>query len=613
VETKRVVVILVGHDGVIPSLQHAIHLFRDWEHSIQTYWRDAAGGVVDLSFTFFGPYPISVPAIARNADGACPRSLVIDRARTAAQDSGVELGGYDATVVMMHPAVHTTINGETFRYDVGSSGTRCLLPVWEDFTYFCHEVGHTIGFDHSYGIPNTGADWDGALNGWMFSPVYGDPYDLMSSASFGGATSSFNLPTAAMGYAGSQRGGPLLARAQLHFAKAAHYDATGRTVHQNESATQAVDLVPAGLGAPGRPELLVWHPDGEGGDGTGRIYVELRATTHRPDATFWDSAFDAPGASRRGVVVHFIAPPAGTSAQVWYGARLIFPSPDVDATVQTPLGLFTVSVSDSQQPLGSSVRVRVSRGSRRPNVSITEETKYDTVVESSEMRQHPDWPMLGPFTWETRRTTRTTVYTPLVSGVGLGFPGLLSPATDVNIWWTANVVMVPSGATTLGVPGAAHLSTTNDVDTGVLTMRNDPADGTVSVTLRAAVHDRNPNGPGGELTQREAYFDVNGRSEGWGEDYQRFLDFLDHLNNPIPRVRLDPRPDPGPLRALRRHLLERFELLTDLRPELAEQFLPLVDARRNVLDAEIADVELRLRSNTWLAGRRLGPVLQPDG
>ena len=396
------------------------------------------------------------------------------------------------------------------------------------------------------------------------------------------------------GVRGVTRGGPLLARAQLHFAKAAHYDATGRTVHQNESATQAVDLVPAGLGAPGRPELLIWHPDGEGGDGTGRIYVELRATTHRPDATFWDSALTRPGASRRGVVVHFIAPPAGTSAQVWYGARLIFPSPDVDATVQTPLGLFTVSVSDSQQPLGSSVRVRVSRGSRRPNVSITEETKYDTVVDSSEMRQHPDWPMLGPFTWETRQTTRTTVYTPLVSGVGLGFPGLLSPATDVNIWWTANVVMVPSGATTLGVPGAAHLSTTNDVDTGVLTVRNDPADGTVSVTLRAAVHDRNPNGPGGELTQREAYFDVNGRSEGWGEDYQRFLDFLDHLNNPIPRVRLDPRPDPGPLPALRRHLLERFELLTDLRPELAEQFLPLVEARRNVLDAEIADVELRM-------------------
>ena len=137
------------------------------------------------------------------------------------EDSGVELGSYDATVVMMHPAVHTTVNGDTFRYDVGSSGTRRPPPVWEDFTYFCHEVGHTIGFVHSYGIPNTGADWDGALNGWMFSPVYGDPYDLMSSASFGGATSSFNLPTAAMGYAGSQRGGPLLARAQLHFPKAA--------------------------------------------------------------------------------------------------------------------------------------------------------------------------------------------------------------------------------------------------------------------------------------------------------------------------------------------------------------------------------------------------------
>ena len=172
--------------------------------------------------------------------------------------------------------------------------------------------------------------------------------------------------------------------------------------------------------------------------------------------------------------------------------------------------------------------------------------------------------------------------------------------------------MAPSGATTLGVPGAAHLSTINDVDTGVLTVRNDPADGTVSVTLRAAVHDRNPNGPGGELTRREAYFDVDGRSEGWGEDYQRFLDFLDHLNNPIPRVRLDPRPDPGPLRALRRNLLERFELLTDIRPELAERFLPLVDARRNVLDAEIADVEVRCAIRGSQADDS-GPVLQPDG
>ena len=258
-----------------------------------------------------------------------------------------------------------------------------------------------------------------------------------------------------------------------------------------------------------------------------------------------------PGASRRGVVVHFIAPPAGTSA-LRSGVRRparSSPSPDVDA--QRCRRRWDCSRCPSATPSSRSDRRCGSGSPVGPGGPTSASPRRRSTTRSSTPARCASTPT-GRCSGRSRgrpgEPRGSTVYTPLVSGVGLGFPGLLSPATDVDIWWTANVVMVPSGATHTRRAGAAHLSTTNDVDTGVLTVRNDPADGTVSVTLRAAVHDRNPNGPGGELTQREAYFDVNGRSQGRGEDYQRSLDFLDHLNNPIPRARLDPRPDPGPLR-----------------------------------------------------------------
>ena len=50
---------------------------------------------------------------------------------------------------------------------------------------------------------------------------YGDPYDLMSSASFGDAnpTPTFELPEtdAKAGFPGARSAGPMLSRAQVHF------------------------------------------------------------------------------------------------------------------------------------------------------------------------------------------------------------------------------------------------------------------------------------------------------------------------------------------------------------------------------------------------------------
>jgi hypothetical protein len=49
-----------------------------------------------------------------------------------------------------------------------------------------HEMGHAIGFDHTYGIPNPGSDWNGD-DVVDLNPVYGDPYCIMSGMTYGGA------------------------------------------------------------------------------------------------------------------------------------------------------------------------------------------------------------------------------------------------------------------------------------------------------------------------------------------------------------------------------------------------------------------------------------------
>jgi hypothetical protein len=47
-------------------------------------------------------------------------------------------------------------------------------------------MGHAIGFDHTYGIPNPGSDWNGD-DVVDLNPVYGDPYCIMSGMTYGGA------------------------------------------------------------------------------------------------------------------------------------------------------------------------------------------------------------------------------------------------------------------------------------------------------------------------------------------------------------------------------------------------------------------------------------------
>jgi hypothetical protein len=109
-------------------------------------------------------------------------------------------GGFDVFMVLLHPGTYLVPNpmasqpGQPPTLTMGQDGgaefllqgkPACTLPVMNGtHTFFCHELGHTFCFEHSYGVLNNGSDWDG-IAPFTVNPVYGDPYDLMSSESFG--------------------------------------------------------------------------------------------------------------------------------------------------------------------------------------------------------------------------------------------------------------------------------------------------------------------------------------------------------------------------------------------------------------------------------------------
>ncbi len=114
-------------------------------------------------------------------------------------DAGEDLSSYDGFVFLVWPGGQVTVNNPraaepnqpatiTRTIDGGTNsfgdGRKfCVLPVGtSNHMFFCHEVGHVARVEHTFGLLNNGIDWQGT---GATGNVYGDPYDIMSSASFG--------------------------------------------------------------------------------------------------------------------------------------------------------------------------------------------------------------------------------------------------------------------------------------------------------------------------------------------------------------------------------------------------------------------------------------------
>ena len=581
-EQRKMAVILVQHDNTqpSPSIADCQALMLTGQNSVMSYWQQNAEGWFQFPvFDFFGPYNIMLPPPPDK------RATVWDRARAAAEAAGVNLANYDNYVVLNFPG---HVNG--VGYDGGTNGQGpgrvATLVAFETHTFFCHEIGHLLGFDHSYGIPNTGADWsdDGVAQVY---PVYGDPYDIMSSASFGGAAPTKLLTQAFNNFSGSANAGPMLSRAQLHYEKPMAMEINQKVRHIYEDGDQAMPpLYPAGYGETNKPELVVFHPSNEDAEARGRIYIEYRQPFDFLPKTQWDSGLETSGDNRdrRGVIVHVIKniPDTNTPA-VWYAGRICFPTPDSDVLVETPRGTAVVTVGEEfmNQTSPVYVRVRVARQTRA-RVSIDPAHEDTVTVTSSERRPIPGWEWAGEFTWERRETLRKSRYVPVTTGLGGGSPDDIATTVKVN-WYLGNYMLTDdSGVEVVLPPGATQtvrLHYSINAQTRVLELYNEPSDGTFAILVQASASD--PPTWFTPVTADSSY-EVEGLSEGWGKDYKDFMDFWDRITNPIPIPDYRP-PGPDDFRLGLERLERTFSRLQRSNPFVAERMLPFMRDQLRVL------------------------------
>lgn len=563
----RLAVIVATADGTdqFPSLEDARTFVETGADSVLAYWRDNAGDWFRVdAVDYYGPVPVTdIPAKAS-------RTVIMDKAEAAAG----ALGPHDLTLVLLAHAAGTS-------YDCGAAGNRALVPTDLTHTFACHEFGHTVGLNHTCGIPNLGADWsDNGVDD--YTPWYGDPYDVMSAMTFADSDPTTTLPpsSAITHFAGATTAGPMLSRAMLH-----HTAPDGIRADQVQDVYDGGDVPVVVLHPAGSTDattLLAWHPAGEDVNGRGRVYVEYRQPFDDIPASRWDKGLAAAGDERTrcGVVVHVAKDVPGSDyTAVWYSGRIVPQPADDDVVVDTGRGLVTVTLltddgSDASAP--RTVRVRVQAGTTAPAVLLHEEPSDQVTVTELPGQLLPGFEVMGPFPRERREVVRTVVYTPRVYGMGGASP--YDAATNVNVrWYIGTYMLTDDDGTVERVPAAGgspvRLRFSIDETTGVLTLSNvDVADAFAMPVECLAVQ-------GATEAKATTTYEVEGTTEGWGEAARRFLDYFDRITHPIPKYKVR---IPGWDRLEAVGVEQARQALAEVRPDAVQLLEPL---RREQLKA----------------------------
>lgn len=564
-KSVRLGIIRARHDTSVPVIPDpaCIATLMTGDHAVLRFWGDTTRGYLDFQDSTMFPWVDMT--IGTDTSRAAQGRAAIDALRARFPDPP-EWPHLDGLIVITHPGQRTVPNPQagkpgqpatiTQAFDGGETSVDGLpvavLPVMSsDRTFMCHETGHVLGLDHSFGLDNNGTDWDPSDATIIVGQEYGSPYDLMSSATFGArflgpgpfysGQPTFTGPAVAgWPYAGAAAMGPHLSPANLHLFMP---DALAGRMAEAPFPQPGVPVT-ARIGPASAPDgrcLLVLHPPGEPASGAGRVYVEYRVPAG------WDAGLDplGPSLSREGVVVYSVVDIAGQGPRVWYRGSVPTESPDTDVTVATtPLVVRTVAVDPGRQWVDLSVTAGAAKA-----VEIVRGLQADDVVGPIGKVEESTTPCGDPVRRGTFATSTTARFG--VRSTGFGGSGVpVDPPPPVA--WTA-------GGVPLGAPGG---------NVGV------PVDGklfTLGYTIDPVLFELTLTSRGGERYETPAVVTVSGdgttgsatavfTAPGWVEgidpdDAQKFGDCLSRITQKYRRVPAPfrrPTPEPGSSLATRR-------------------------------------------------------------
>jgi hypothetical protein len=207
-----------------PHLQWPDDLFHEmfqaengW--SLRDYWRRASFGLLDLEFDLsiahwwrFGDHT--------HAELKDNRNGILDAARQVVeQDNGVSLANFDAVIAFVHAPPS----------NAGACGGGAVFDQGGSLAFFQHELGHVLGFEHSFGPFLPPPD--------EFGSLYNDPYCVMGYTGLQSHTiptppAFANVTIINSGFWTSERR-PAAASLYRHFTGTADFVNSGWVTHNN--------------------------------------------------------------------------------------------------------------------------------------------------------------------------------------------------------------------------------------------------------------------------------------------------------------------------------------------------------------------------------------------